>query len=42
MDYVEKHPNEFPFSKAEDIPLDDKKFMDYLIVLNQLILQNNN
>ena len=25
MDYVEKHPNEFPFSKAEDIPLDDKK-----------------
>lgn len=25
MDYVEKHPDEFPFAKAQDIPLDDPK-----------------
>lgn len=25
MDYVVEHPNEFPFSKAQDIPLDDPK-----------------
>lgn len=25
MDYVEAHPDEFPFDKAQDIPLDDKR-----------------
>jgi DNA polymerase-3 subunit alpha (Gram-positive type) len=25
MDYVFKHPEEFPFNKAQDIPVDDKK-----------------
>ncbi len=25
MDYVAKHPDEFPFKKAQDIPLDDPK-----------------
>lgn len=25
MDYVEAHPDEFPFKKAQDIPLDDKR-----------------
>ncbi|MDY0210247.1 MAG: PolC-type DNA polymerase III [Acholeplasma sp.] len=25
MDYVEQYPEEFPFSKAQDIPVDDKK-----------------
>ena len=25
MDYVYKHPDEFPFSRAQDIPLDDPK-----------------
>ncbi|CCV63979.1 DNA polymerase III polC-type (PolIII) [Alteracholeplasma palmae J233] len=25
MDYVKEHPDEFPFKKAQDIPLDDQK-----------------
>ncbi|MDD4468798.1 MAG: PolC-type DNA polymerase III [Acholeplasmataceae bacterium] len=25
MDYVHEHPNEFPFSEAQDIPVDDKE-----------------
>lgn len=25
MDYVNKHPNDFPFDNAQDIPLDDKE-----------------
>ncbi len=25
MDYVEKHPGDFPFNRAQDIPLDDPK-----------------
>jgi DNA polymerase-3 subunit alpha (Gram-positive type) len=25
MDYVEQHPDEFPFNRAQDIPLDDPK-----------------
>ncbi len=25
MDYVSEHPDEFPFSRAQDIPVDDKK-----------------
>ena len=28
MDYVEKHQDEFPFKKAQDIPLDDPKVYD--------------
>ena len=28
MNYVEAYPEEFPFSKVEDIPLDDKKVLE--------------